>query len=183
MSWGLNLYDLREIANNSIKYSSIMDSAKLNGYEKFSFQWNKFIDYFYANICINTTQSIVNANSVYPSYGPHDSPINITIFGYGFENFLCKKVNCLFNETMTKGFLKKINQINCLTPIGFEREDLVNLKISFDDVIVNTNLTYRFSSDILVYEKLTNKISSLKLSIFMQVTIIFKFIFSSLLFS
>jgi hypothetical protein len=151
LNFGLSLYDLRKIANNSIRYSSTTDSVKLIGYKKFSLQWSKFIDLFYDQLCSNLTEkSMKNTNFSFnlmgPSYGPITS-IQIVIYGYGFENMLCRELSCYFNDTKTLGYFKSFNQILCSTPDGFKENDLTNIHISFGDYKIYTSLTYRFISN------------------------------------
>lgn len=51
MAWGLTLADLKEIANNSITYSTIPDEKKLVGYQKFAMEWGQYIDWMYVRAC------------------------------------------------------------------------------------------------------------------------------------
>jgi hypothetical protein len=147
MSWGLSLYDLREIANNSIKYSSIGDSVKLIGYEKFSRLWKRQIDYFYNQICQNFTEKYTNMTNKYSligqSYGPIYSTVYLVINSDLPENMLCKTVSCFFNETETSGYFKKSNQIACSTT-GFKANDFTYISIRIGDYKMSTGLNYTF---------------------------------------
>ena len=147
MSWGLSLYDLREIANNSIKYSSIGDSVKLIGYEKFSRLWKRQIDYFYNQICQNFTENYISMTNfilIGPPYGPVYSTVHIVINADVPANMLCKTVSCYFNETETSGYLKKSNQIACSTLVGFKENDFTYISIRIGDYKMNTGLNYTF---------------------------------------
>ncbi len=148
LNFGLSLYDLREIANNSIRYSSTTEAVKLIGYKKFSLQWSKFIDLFYGQLCSNLTEKSINNsnfsfNLMGPSYGPI-TPVQIVIYGHGFENMQCRELSCYFNDTKTLGYFKSFNQIHCSTPDGFKENDFANIRLSFGDYKINTSLTYRF---------------------------------------
>jgi hypothetical protein len=77
MAWGLSLADLREIANNSIRHSSVSEPTKTLGYAKFQRQWDEFINQTYAQICnenkINQMGAFqVNITNLHPSYGPNE---------------------------------------------------------------------------------------------------------------
>ena len=51
MAWGLTLADLKEIANNSITYSTIPHEKRLKGFEKFEREWDQYIDFMYMRAC------------------------------------------------------------------------------------------------------------------------------------
>ena len=72
MGWGLSLYDLREIANNSMRFSSISDNLKSDGLLKFENEWNSFINSLHMNICSNLTINLdrIIMKKMYPPYGP-----------------------------------------------------------------------------------------------------------------
>jgi hypothetical protein len=146
MAWGLTLYDLREIANNSIRYSSISDSGKVIGFKKFQDNWSSFIDKMYAQICSNVNTSLeISTTNVYPSYGPNDKSTDIIIYGYGYENLLCKQIKCYFNQTITYGRLSKLNELVCPTPVNFAANTFVNVSVGVDDLVVNKGLTFKFA--------------------------------------
>uniref|UniRef100_A0A7S3FU79 Adenosine deaminase domain-containing protein n=1 Tax=Strombidium rassoulzadegani TaxID=1082188 RepID=A0A7S3FU79_9SPIT len=45
MSWDLDIADLKQLALNTIKYSSVSDDQKPKYYEFFEIKWQKFVDY------------------------------------------------------------------------------------------------------------------------------------------
>ena len=148
MSWGINLYDLREIANNSIKYSSITEATRQEGFAKFTAQWSKFVDHMYGHICnnaiISSNQNQINITNFFPSYGPNDASIDMVVYGSGFENFLCKELTCYFNEVETRGVLNKFNELVCATPKGFSANEIARVAIGYGNITFNTSMTYRF---------------------------------------
>jgi len=139
MSWGLSLFDLREIANNSIRYSSTSDSMKLIGFDKFESEWNFFIDQTHEAICttlIENNYSEISLKRVYPFYNLGED-IKFKIYGRGFENLLCKKIECLFNESIkTKGYLNNWRQFVCDRP----SEDLSNQRVSLSLLVNGTRI-------------------------------------------
>jgi hypothetical protein len=159
MAWDLNLYDLKEIANNSIRYSLASDEVKSIGYSKFSKSWIEFVDSTSKIVCenININLTEIQFLSTRPSYGPNDAPSRINLYGYGFENTLCEKLYCYFNNIKTNGFLRKINEIICETPLGFSNGDSANISIGFKDYVFQTGLKYKFVSSKLIDIKYDSK--------------------------
>lgn len=162
MSWGLNLYDFREIANNSIRYSSLNTADKINGYNKFDALWFQFINSTYDNICLNSSifQNDISVTNVYPYYGPVDKSIDILIYGYGFEITLCKSVVCYFDNIQTNGYLDSLNELICPTPLGFQDSQIANISIGFGEKKVATNLKYTFISNINIPSSVDKVFSS-----------------------
>ncbi len=70
MAWGLNLADLKEIANNSIIYSTIPDQVKSIGFAKFNNEWNSYIDEMYSQACNKFfNQSYIKFSDFLPNFG------------------------------------------------------------------------------------------------------------------
>ena len=189
MSWGLNLFDLREIANNSIKFSSITEEVRQEGFAKFSKQWLKFINFSFSSICDNVTvdHSLINITNFFPSYGPNDASIKMVIFGFGFENLLCQEINCYFNEIKVSGHFNKLNELACDTPLGFHANDNVNVSIGYGNSTnrIYIDKTFKFISSKsikIINEALNNSGSFLEFSKVLELEIIFNFIFYFLLF-
>ena len=101
----------------------------------------------YGQICSNVNTSLkVETTKVYPSYGPNDRSTDIIIYGYGYERFLCKQIKCYFNQTITTGYLSKLNELVCPTPVNFAADSFVNVSVGVDDLIVNSGLNFKFAS-------------------------------------
>lgn len=80
MAWGLNLADLKEIAMNSITYSTIPEDLKKIGYVKFKKQWDEFIDFMYVRTCSQKNDlSEINFNDMQPSFGKYFHFFNLII--------------------------------------------------------------------------------------------------------
>ena len=78
----------------------------------------------------------------------------MTIFGYGYEYFLCKKIFCVFGLTEAEAYLNKLNELVCETPLGFGEGQTVEVSILADDFIINTGLEYKFvASSSIKYEE------------------------------
>ncbi len=149
MAWGLDLYDLKVIANNSLKYSLIPDAKKTEGYGKFQVEWNNFIDEIFESVCEATSQfqnENLNVSDLLPPYGPSDAQTDITIYGYGFDFALCREIYCLFNNVLVDAVMTNLDQIRCLTPLGFDQDSFANVSLQIDDVVYDTGFKYKFVS-------------------------------------
>jgi hypothetical protein len=151
MAWGLDLYDLRVIANNSIQYSLSSAATKLEGYAKFNLEWRDFIETAYARICgslspldANVDDRQLNVSDLLPSYGPSDTATEITIYGYGFEIALCEEIYCNFEDVQVEAVLAGLGQIRCSTPIGFDADTVVKVSLQIDDVMYDTGFVFKF---------------------------------------
>jgi len=144
MSWGLNLADLKQIARNSVKFSSSPNKVKQEGMVKFQKAWDKYIDETYTKICRKGFASQVNVSNILPAYGPANFSANVSIYGYGFENLICKTINCIFGTFKTIGKLIHINEIVCPTPKVFSNYLNVQVQIEADSVMLPTYLNYTF---------------------------------------
>ena len=129
MAWGLNLADLKQLAWNSIQFSSISQMRKIQGMNKWKNQWDLFIDYSYRLACEERfSLDILNVSDRLPAYGPADRSINITLFGSGFQAAICKKIRCQFGEEQTGGIFVDLNEILCPTP-SKNHQDLLTVPI------------------------------------------------------
>ncbi len=158
LAWSLNLYDLRNFAVNSIKYSSLSIEEKYNAFLKWQNEWDKFIFSTYSLVCENDAVNYYNNESVeikniLPSYSYFNKMINITLYGEGFQNFICKNIICKFGEIETNGYLVKLNQIICESPLSSIPLQNLSLKIlvfNRDGLIpqeIETNLKFSILDD------------------------------------
>jgi hypothetical protein len=153
MAWGLNLADLKEFAWNSIKYSSLPENRKTEGFQKWENQWNLFIDYAYTLACNQTFPNVImNISDILPGYGPYNQSINVTLFGSGFETAICKQIICKFGEKETNGILVDLNEIICPTPTTNKTLFTVSVSIKIDNELIESGLNYQFVSSLLVID-------------------------------
>jgi adenosine deaminase CECR1 len=150
MAWGLDMYDLKTIANNSIRYSVLPEEKRAEGYTKFARAWDTFVDETYKSVCSSQTRteapSQLNATDLLPGYGPHDANIDIELYGYGFDFLLCRQITCLFDKIPSNGTLHRLGQIRCATPQVYpESNYTANLSLLVDgQTYIPTGLTYTF---------------------------------------
>ena len=149
MSWGMSLLDLREIANNSIRHSSLDNQLKLSAHFKFNKLWLNFLNTTFDRVCNMTKNDLINnvITHVYPPYGPNDKSILISMYGYSFESVICeRRIFCFFDDIETNGHLDSLNELMCETPLGFGHLHTSSLGLSFGNRRMDTGLTYTFVS-------------------------------------
>jgi adenosine deaminase CECR1 len=156
MAWGLNLADLKQFAWNSIQYSSLTNDRKIQGFQKWKYQWNLFIDYSYQLACNQTFNNVnMNISDILPTYGPYDRSINITIFGSGFEIAICKEIRCQFNEQETNGIFIDLNEIICPTPLKNNHLSMVSITLIIDNQIIQSGIYFQFISSLIIIDDKT----------------------------
>jgi adenosine deaminase CECR1 len=147
ISWGLNLADLKKISRNSIEYSSIPNRIKGEAIKKWSQSWQEYISKTYSLACSkNYPLNNLNVTNIYPSIGPLNKHTNVTIYGYGFENFLCKRLQCVFGKEKTEAYLTHSNRIQCDTPIFSELTRNLPVYIQYDDKIIDLGVDFSFEN-------------------------------------
>lgn len=146
MAWGLNLHELKDIALNSIEYSTIPNELKPIGYQKFNAKWNSFINDLYSQACSESFSTRFNVTNVLPTVGPYNETNIVTIYGYGFELALCKPLECVFGNTSVPARLNQIREITCQSPLGFNANDQVRVQIRYDNNLYDTRQTYTFKT-------------------------------------
>ena len=159
MAWDLDLFDLRAIANNSIKYSMLASNRLKNqGYLNFEHEWNDFIDLAYENALeINNNKNIklnesfyINIQDVFPlkvNFNHRSNDYYLTIFGYGFNCALFKNLYCLFDQQVkTKAKITDLNRIKCPLPSRFliKVNQTVQFSLLINDFVVNTDFKIKF---------------------------------------
>lgn len=168
LSWDLNLYDLKQLALNSIKYSSLTSDEKIKAEIKWSYELNKFIEFNYEIACEQASNwTLLSIDNILPSYSLYNMKTTLTVYGSGFESALCKRIICKFGDHyQTNGVLVSINEILCQSPITDRpQNDLKfsiliqhNYKIGNDTDSVKheqeimTNFKFNLINDPVLYE-------------------------------
>ena len=134
MAWGLNLADLKQIALNSITYSTLPDDMIELGYQKFSKKWDEFVDTTYeTKVCGEKRDTKFNTTDILPSYAPFNRTTKVIVFGEGFDTALCKELVCLFGDVQVPAKMERLREIMCMTPTSFSANEIVELKLKVDD--------------------------------------------------
>ncbi|KAK3592689.1 hypothetical protein CHS0354_037825 [Potamilus streckersoni] len=154
MGWGFDLADLRQLANNSLQYSAMSSSEKINAFEKWIKAWNKFIQEMKTEACglhFNSDQPFIS--NIFPRESYFPGSTKVEVFGRNFERSICQTVLCKFGDYTSKALYVNNNQITCNSPIYFkssyqaERQKAsFPFSISFDNgtTFLSTNLTFTF---------------------------------------
>ncbi len=147
--WGLDLFDLKIIANNSLKFSFMSEEKRAEGYVKFESAWNAFVNSMHATICFNSRKFVgleqIQIANVLPSYGPANESTELILFGKGFEATLCKQIHCLFDSVRTLARLMRIDQISCSTPMHmFSANQTMHVFIQVDNLIFDSGFKFLF---------------------------------------
>ncbi|KAK3606695.1 hypothetical protein CHS0354_004672 [Potamilus streckersoni] len=150
MAWGLNLADLRQLANNSLQYSAMSAEEKSNAYAKWINAWNKFIQETKKEACdlhVNGTQPFIA--SIFPNEGYVSGNTKVMVFGRNFEHSICQTVLCKFGNRTSTGQYVTNNLITCNYPdmptLGAPSQANSHLfSISFNNgsTFYSTNITF-----------------------------------------
>jgi hypothetical protein len=153
MAWGLNLADLKQFAWNSIQYSSLTDRIKIEGFQKWEYEWSLFIDTSYTLACNLTFDNVImTISDLLPAYGPYDQSINVTLFGSGFEIAICKNIICQFGEEETNGIFGDLNEIICPTPLKNTDHSVVSISLVINNKTIQSGLNYTYVSSLVVID-------------------------------
>lgn len=134
MAWGLNLADMKQIALNSITYSTLPDDMIQLGYTKFNKKWDEFISNTYEkNVCGEQRVTKFNTTDILPSYAPFNRTTKVIVFGEGFDTALCKELTCVFGDVSVPARMERLREIMCMTPTSFKANDIVELKLKANE--------------------------------------------------
>ncbi|XP_052765532.1 adenosine deaminase AGSA-like isoform X1 [Mya arenaria] len=151
MAWGLNLKDLKQLANNSFTYSSMDDGEKINAFQKWQIAWDSFIADIKHEACdLKVSQPTPKVFRLFPIEGPIKNVTSVRIFGRNFQRAICKDIVCQFGKTHTKGEFVHTSMVKCPTPVVHGHSHSVDFRISFDSGKTfqsgnNTVLNFTFS--------------------------------------
>lgn len=155
MAWGLNLADMKQLANNSLAYSAMSKSEKVDAFLKWGNAWDIFIRNMKMEAC-QTAASFTSRpvfTSIFPPEGSIYGGTKVRIFGRHFESSICKNIICKFGDVVAKGSYVYNHMITCKSP---ERTipsfQIVPFKISFDNgqTFYQTNMTFTFAHTLSV---------------------------------
>lgn len=150
MAWGLNLADLKQLANNSLAYSAMSKNEKADAFIKWGNAWDIFIRNAKIEAC-NTVPLSASApvfTSIFPPEGSIHGGTKVRIFGRHFESAICKNIFCKFGDAVSKGSYVYNQMITCESPKRtIAAPETTLFKISFDDgqTFYQTNMTFTFA--------------------------------------
>jgi adenosine deaminase CECR1 len=151
MGWGLDLYDLKVIANNSLKHSLVSEETRQAvGFPKFEAAWTYFINTMYESVCelhnlVTNDPKRIRVRSVLPLLAPAAESADVTVRGVGFESTFCKRILCLFGHVRTLGLLVSIDEIRCKSPANMiDPSETVHLSLQIDNFILDSGFKFTF---------------------------------------
>ena len=164
--WGLDLADLKLMAENSLQYSAMSSEEKRSAKKKFESLWKRYIEDTKKQACQTTFEGTPVFAKVLPIEGARSVSTKVYIYGANFQAGICKNVTCIFGKrNATKTKLVTSELIICESPpIGgsrrrrhalsfgmYDTEELDNgvrvpVSIVFDRTPVYTghNFTYKY---------------------------------------
>ncbi|CAC5403947.1 CECR1 [Mytilus coruscus] len=150
MSWGLNLADLRHLAFNSLRYSSLSSSEKNVAYQKWKVSYDSFILNTKTIACKQTFQNTSpHIFRIFPQESDTKGGTKIQVFGRNFHVAICKKIICKFGDMKTKGTFVYSHRIICHSPDlshgNTIHSRVVPLTISLDGGLTYIQNTFTFS--------------------------------------
>ena len=152
MSWGLDLADLKLLAQNSLRYSSMTASEKKSAIDnKWLPLWKKFIREMAAEACQPKFTSKPIFARVFPNSGSLKGTTKVNIYGKNFESGMCNQIKCKFGDYVTDGQYISNRLITCSSN-GKRRKsgvESVNVKVSFNNgaqyVNTGSEFTYMYN--------------------------------------
>lgn len=150
MSWGLNLADLRHLAFNSLRYSSLSSSEKNVAYKKWTLSYDNFILNTKTVACKQIFQNTSpQISRIFPQEGDIKGGTKIQVFGRNFHVAICKKIICKFGDVKTTGTFVYSHKITCNSPdlshSGTIHSRHAPLTISLDGGLTYIQNTFTFS--------------------------------------
>ena len=121
MAWGLDLIDLRNLAVDSLRHSSMTEEqvdVAINT------QWQPTWNAFIANITEEACSAVYEEEPIFGSILPQEGPMNtltrVHIFGRNFEKAICQSRQCRFGGSeggeVTALYYISNNHIICESP-------------------------------------------------------------------
>ena len=150
MAWGLDLSDMKLLATNSLKYSSMTESQKTDAMErKWLPLWNRYIEDIKKEACARNFTSTPSFANIHPKFGARQSKTLVNIYGNNFERGICKKIQCKFGDHVTDGWYLSNQLVQCVShDRGNDRStETVDVSVSFDGqkfYSTGSSFTYQF---------------------------------------
>ena len=156
MAWGVDLADLKQLAINSLNYSSLTGDEKTTAINvKWQRKWDAYIQSVMSEACsTNLEQHTPSFASILPSSGSLDGGTPIHIYGRHFERAICKGVVCRFgDDILVPGEYLSNQHITCVSPPNPSRVPLqLPLFVSLNNgtTFIDTNMTYSYQHQPLI---------------------------------
>ena len=159
-TWSLDLHALREIANNSIRFSLLSIKKKNEAFALFESAWLNFVSDTYQSHCslMHVFDFMhVNVSGMLPTRGnaviSHiDQSDDLTLYGHGFDSLICySPFICLFGKIRTHGYLHKLGQIRCSRPSFISINQTTSVPVNIWLQVVSLKLETGFNYTFIVH--------------------------------
>ncbi|XP_052769350.1 adenosine deaminase AGSA-like [Mya arenaria] len=155
MAWGLNLKDLKQLAINSLTYSTMNQSERKAALQKWQRAWDTFITDLKSEACsLQTSSPDPGVFRIFPNAGPLNEVTKVRVFGRNFHRAICKNIVCQFGGKNTTGEYVHTTMVKCPTPDTYSKSQTIEFKISFDSGNtllrgIDMSLNFTFSETIV----------------------------------
>ena len=134
LGWGLDLIDLRNLAENSLKYSAMEGSELDSAMAKWQQSYNLYVSNVSQEACArNYEENDPFFGDILPQEGQTFSAVNVHVFGRHFESAICAEVVCRFGDFITYDTLYiSNNHVVCVSPALSPDDTSFPLFVSLD---------------------------------------------------
>jgi adenosine deaminase CECR1 len=152
-AWGLDLSDLKKLAQNSLQYSTMTDSDKTAAIEgKWRPLWNQYIADMKTEACerdFTSTAGAVKFGRILPREGANNGVTKVHVYGRNFEPAICKQPMCRFGSAETAATLIDTTHLVCKSPKPADTSlRTVAVSVALDGVnfvATGESFTYKYS--------------------------------------
>ena len=136
MAWGVDLVDLKNLALNSLRHSSMTsEQAEEAITNKWQPAYDEYIEGLRNEACsTNLSHNDPVFGAIFPKDGALGGGTRVDIYGRHFERGICQTIICRFGRSLseTSQYIDQ-NHLMCIAPELIEGEGpTVNVDISFD---------------------------------------------------
>jgi len=153
-AWGLDLSDLKKLAENSLRYSTMQEADKKTAVEsKWRPLWDKYIADMKTVACARDFTAAAGPLSfgrILPREGANNDVTRVHVYGRNFERAICKPAKCRFGSKETLATLIDTTHLVCEAPKPDNTDLLtVDVAVALDGVNfvkISETFTYKYSS-------------------------------------
>lgn len=161
MAWGLRLSEMRSLAYNSLRFSTMTNAEKAGAVFKYKKAWDRYISEMTNEAC-NTSFSTSKAAvySIFPTEGSVYNSTTVRVFGRHFQAAICQQIICRFGNLQSAGRYVYNSMIMCEAPSNGGIKSTLKFSISLNsgrDFIENSNLTFSYMHP---FDKHDSKVTS-----------------------
>jgi hypothetical protein len=147
MAWGLRLSDLRTLALNSLRFSTMTSNEKSTAEVKYNQTWSTFITEMRTEACsrdfTSTTEPAIH--SIFPNEGATTGFTAVRVFGRNFQRSICQRIICRFGDRESNGQYIYNSLIKCNAKgDGTMTTEKFSISLNSGMNFITTDLTFAF---------------------------------------